>query len=49
MRWMNLKPIAQGEASKNEEDKYHVLVHQYGIQKDGDDEPICRAAKEMQT
>ena len=31
MRWMNLKPIAQGEASQNEEDKYHVLVHQYGI------------------
>ena len=30
MRWMNLKPIAQGEVSQNEKDKY-VLVHPYGI------------------
>ena len=31
---------------KNE---YCILVHIYGIQKDGTDEPTCRAAMEMQT
>ena len=49
MKWMNLKPIAQGEESQNEKDKYHVLMHPYGIQKDDDEEPICRAANETQT
>ena len=31
MRWMNLKSIAQGKVSQNEKDKYHVLMHPYGI------------------
>ena len=31
MRWMNLEPIIQSEASQKEEDKYHVLTHIYGI------------------
>ena len=31
MRWMNLKPIAQGEVSQKEKGKYYVLMHIYGI------------------
>ena len=49
MRWMNLEPIIQSEVSQNEKDKYCILIHVYGIQEDGTDEPICRAAMETQT
>ena len=31
MRWMNLKPIIQGEVSQKEKDKYHILTHIHGI------------------
>ena len=31
MSWMNLKPIAQGEVSQKEKDKYCVLMQIYGI------------------
>ena len=34
----------QSELSHREESQYHILMHMYGIQKDGTDEPICRAA-----
>ena len=27
LRWMNLKPIIQGEVSQKEKDKYHILTH----------------------
>ena len=30
MRWRNIEPIIQSEV-KSEKDKYHVLVHVYGI------------------
>ena len=49
MRRTNLEPIIQSEVTQKEKDKYHVLTHVYGIQKNGTDEPICRAATEMQT
>ena len=49
MRWMNLEPIIQCEVSQKEKDKYCILAHIYGIQKDGTDEFICRAAMEKQT
>ena len=29
MRWINLEPIMQSEVSKEEKDKYHVLIHIY--------------------
>ena len=45
---MNLEPIIQGEVSKKEKNKYHLLTNTYGIYKDGTDEPIFRAAMEMQ-
>ena len=31
MRWMNLEPIIQNEISQKEKDKYHILMHRYGI------------------
>ena len=43
---MNLEPIAQSEVSQKQKDKYHILTHIYGIQKDGTDEFIHRAAME---
>ena len=48
MRWMNLEPIIQSEVSQKEKDKYCILMHIYGIQKDGNDDHTCRAAKETQ-
>ena len=49
MRWMNLEPILQSEVSQKEKDKYHILKHIYGIQKNGTEEFIYRAAMEKQT
>ena len=34
MRWMNLEPIIQSEVSQKEKDKYYILMHAYGIQKE---------------
>ena len=48
MRWINLEPIIQSEVSQKEKDKYCILMHVYGVYKDGTDEPICQAAMEMQ-
>ena len=48
MRWLNLEPIIQTEVSQKEKDKYCVLTHIYGLQKDSTDDPICRAAMETQ-
>ena len=31
MRWMNLEPITQSEASQKEKNKYHMLTCVYGI------------------
>ena len=31
MRWMNLEAIIQSEMSQKEKDKYHILMHVYGI------------------
>ena len=31
MRWMNLEPIIQSEVNEKENDKYHILMHIYGI------------------
>ena len=47
MRWMNLEAIIQSEVSQK--DKYCVLMHIYGIQKNGTEEFIYRAAMEKQT
>ena len=39
-RCMNLEPIIQSEVSQKEKDKYCILTHIYGNQKDGTDEFI---------
>ena len=44
MRWMNLEPVIQSEVSQKEKNNYCILKHVFGIQKDGTDDPICRAA-----
>ena len=48
MRWMNLEPIIQSKVSQKEKDKYCILTHIYGIQKNGTEEFIYRAAMEKQ-
>ena len=48
MRWMKLEPIIQGEVSQKEKHQYSVLTHIYDIQKDGNDDPIYKIAKETQ-
>ena len=49
MRCMNLDPIIQSEVSQKEKNKYCILMHIYGTQKDGADETFCLAAMETQT
>ena len=44
MRWMNLEPIIQTEVSQKEKDKYHILTHVYGKQKNGTEELVYRSA-----
>ena len=49
MRWMNLEPIIKSEVSLKEKDKYHILMHIYGIQRNDTEEFIYRAKMEKQT
>ena len=48
MRWMKLEPIIQSEVSQKEKHQYSILMHIYGIWKDGNDNSICETAKERQ-
>ena len=48
MRWMKLEPIIQNEVSQKEKYQYSILTHIYGIQKDGNDDPIQETEKEGQ-
>ena len=48
MRWMKLEPIMQSEVSQKEKHQYSILMHIYGIYKDGNDNPISEIAKETQ-
>ena len=47
--WMDLEPVIQSEVSQKEKNKYRMLTHICGIQKNGTDEPIFRAGIERQT
>ena len=47
MRWMNLEHIIKSDVTQKEKDKYRILIHIYGIYKDGTDEIICREAMEI--
>ena len=46
MRWMQLEPIIQSEISQKEKHQYSILTDIYGIQKDGNDNPVRKTAKE---
>ena len=48
MRWMKLEPIIQSEVSQKEKHQYSVLTHIHGIYKDGNNDPMCKTAKETQ-
>ena len=48
MRWMKLEPIIQSEVSQKEKHQYSILMHIYGIYKNGNDNPLCETAKETQ-
>ena len=48
VRWMTQEPIIQNEVSQKEKHQYSILMHIYGIQKDGNDDPICEIAKETE-
>ena len=48
LRWMKLEPIIQSEVSQKEKHQYSILMHIYGIYKDGNNDPICETAKETQ-
>ena len=45
---MKLEPIIQSEVSQKDKHQYSILMHIYGILKDGNDNPICRTEKETQ-
>ena len=40
MRWMKLEPIILSEVSQKDKDQYGILMHIYGILKDGNHNPI---------
>ena len=44
MRQMNLEPIIQSEASQKKKDKYHILTHICGIQKNGSEDFILQGS-----
>ena len=46
MRWMKLEPIIQSEVSQKDKDQYCILMHVYGIKKDGNDNHICKTEKD---
>ena len=46
--WMDLETVLQSEVSQKEKNKYHILMHICGIQKNGTDELICKAEIETQ-
>ena len=48
MRWMKLEPTMQSEVSQKEKHQYSILMHIYGIWKDGNNDSICETAKGTQ-
>ena len=47
--WMDLETVIQSEVSQKEKNKYCILMHICGIQKDGIDDLICKAEIETET
>ena len=46
--WMDLQTVIQSEVSEKEKNKYRILTHICGTEKNGTDEPVCRAESETQ-
>ena len=47
--WMDLETVIQSEVSQKEKNKYSILMHICGIQKNGTNEPVSKAEIETQT
>ena len=48
MKWMELEPIIQSEVNQKGKHQYSILMSIYGIQKDGNDNPVYETAKETE-
>ena len=48
MRWMKLEPIIQSEVSQKGKHQNSIITYIYEIKKDGNNDPICKTAKETQ-
>ena len=47
--WMDLESVLQSKViQKEKKHQYSTLMHIYGIQEDGNDDPVCKTAKETQ-
>ena len=46
--WKDLETGIQSEVSQKEKIKYRIAAHICGIQKNGTDEPVCKAEIETQ-
>ena len=44
--WMDLETVIQSEVSQKEKNKYRILMHICGIQKNGTDEVLCKAERD---
>ena len=45
---VKLEPTIQSKISQKEKHQYSISMHIYGIRKNGNDNPICKTAKETQ-
>ena len=43
-----MEPIIQSEVSQKEKHQYSILMHIYGIEKDGNNNPVGETAKETE-
>ena len=46
--WMDLETVLQSEISQKEKNKYRIVTHICGTQKNGTDELVCKAEIETQ-
>ena len=46
--WMDLETVIQSEVSQEEKNKYCILMHIHGTEKNGTDELVCRTEIEKQ-
>ena len=46
--WMDLETVIQSEVSQKEKNKYRILMHICGTQRNGTNEQVCKAEIETQ-